>query len=220
MEWGGGAVLKVVLELDSNGMKSGYVTATKIDDKGQRKGKLSLDGVVDLLGEVFNWDALNRQVRLVSKFADTPYLAWGQNGAKWVAVQEIPPAQYFLVPATGQAYAVRLPRLVVAVSNYAAPRIYWAKAGPLELKTKIYPLMIGNIDPMGRACLGSTGLKCERPEHIGRFVRQVIEAPSNGHYLPDTIRLDKFYQALTKRWSPGIGRPYGIPLERLLQDVY
>jgi hypothetical protein len=103
--------MKLILELDSDELKTGFVTATKVGHPGHRKGKVPIQAVIDLLGEVFNWEVAGRKVELISRLTESPLLAIGQNGPKWVAVKTIGPAEYFLVSATGKAYKVNLPRL-------------------------------------------------------------------------------------------------------------
>jgi len=209
----------VILELDEEQIRTGYATVTKVDDKGRRKGKVSLSDVADVLREVFRLDAEGRQVRMVSRFAKNGYLAYGQNGPKWAAVKELPPDDYVLV--AGQAYKVTLPRLVAVVSNYSynGPRIFWTPDDELTPGSKIYPLMIGNIDSHGSVCLGNTGLHCKTPEDMEKYVRQVVEAPANGHYLSAKTNVDKLYRALTKQWAPGIGRKHGTTLGKLLAET-
>lgn len=208
---------KVILELDDADIITGYIPVTKVDGKGQRKGQMPVGDVADLLRDVFDWDAFRRQVKMISRFDDSPFLAWGQNGAKWQAVKVIEPAEYYLVSVSGQAYPVRLPRLVAKVGNYSSTYLFWTDAQELAPKSKIYPLMIGNIDGRGWVCLGSSGLKCQSPDEIDRYIRQVIEVPATGTYLSHTTDLDKLYRTLTKRWAPGIGRKHGITLDKLLK---
>lgn len=209
---------KAILELDDHELRNGYITVTKIDNKGLRKGKMPLSDVADLLRNIFDQDAASRQVRLVSRFQETPYLAWGQNGAKWVAVKDLAPARYYLLSDTGQAYEVKLPRLIVRVSNYAWPLLFWTQATKVEPSTHIYPLMIGNVYPNGQVCLGTTGLKCKTPEAIDQYIRQIIEAPATYHNLPVKVTLDELFATLAKRWNPNIGKAHRIPLNKLLAN--
>lgn len=208
--------MKVILELEQSEIATGYITATKIDDKGSRKGKMPLQVVADLLRGVFDWDASGRQVEMISRFEDSPYIALGQNGSKWVAVKDIPPAPYYLVSVSGQAYQAKLPRLVAKITNYGWPWLFWTPDKTLGLSTRLFPLVIGNIDVNGRVCLGSTGLKCPTPKDIDRYVKQLIEAPSTGTYLPEGTKVDTLYAALAKRWNRSIGKRHAITLKALL----
>lgn len=208
--------MKVILELDEEDIRSGYITATKADEKGQRRGKMPLNDVADLLREVFNWDAAGRQVKLISRFANSPFLAWGQNGAKWVAIKVIEPTEYYLVSVSGTAYQVRLPRLIARVGSHSSTFLFWTDAAELTPVTRIYPLMIGNIDSHGWVCLGSSGLKCKSPDEIDSYIRQVVEVPATGTYLPEKTKVDKLYAQLARGWAQGIGRRHGITLEKLL----
>lgn len=204
----------VILELDTEQLHTGYLTAIKKDEKGRRKGKMPLSAVADLLHEIFDWEAARRPVRMFNRFEESPYIALGQNGTKWEAVKEIAPAEYYLVSATGMAYQVTLPRLIVRVGNHITwPKIFWTGAEPLSLSTKIYPLVIGNTYNDGRVCTGTTGLKCTNPEDIDRYIRQIIESPASHTVTGNT---DKLYRALATGWAPGIGRKNGITLKRLI----
>ena len=206
----------VILELNRADLASGYITATKIDDKGQRKGKMPLSDVADLLQDIFRFDAGKREVRMISRFEDSPFLAWGQNGSKWVAVKVIEPGSYYLVSVSGKAYEVKLPRLIAKVGNHSSTFLYWVEDGPLTPETKCYPLMIGNIDWRGWVCLGTSGLRCESPDSIDEYVRKVIEVPATGTYLTNPNHMDKLYQTLTKRWASGIGRKHAVKLSKII----
>lgn len=205
---------KVILELDDAEIVTGYVTATKIDEKGQRKGKMPLQAVADLFGQVFDLEAESRRVSMVTRFAQTEMIAFGANGPKWQAIKEIQPADYYLVSATEKAYKVHLPRLVIFVGNYIRwPRLFWTPDAELTTDSKLYPLIIGNTYNDGRVCTGNTGLKCRTPDEIDTYVRRLIESPAT-HTV--TKHTDRMYKALEKRWAPGIGRKHGIPLAKLL----
>jgi hypothetical protein len=209
--------LKAVIELDMAKLHEGFVSITKVDDKGERKGAIPLEQFAALMQDVFHWEMASRKVTMISRFANSPFIAWGQNGARWAAVKEIQPAEYYLVAvASGEAYAAKIPRLVVRVSNYGTPLIYWTPDEQLAPATKISPLMISNISSEGRVCMGTTGLKCKSPDDIDKFIRQVIEAPADGAYLLGRTKLEKLYRALSRKWAPGIGKRYGITLEKLL----
>lgn len=209
---------KVILELDSVEIITGYITTTKIDDKGQRKGKMPLQAVADLLGDVFHLDAEGRKVTMVTRFAQTALIAFGSNGPKWQAVKEIPPAEYYLISATGKAYKVNIPRLVVFVGNYVNwPRIFWTPDGVLTPDSKLFPLIIGNTYADGKVCTGNTGLKCRTPDEIDAYIRKLIESPAS-HTV--TMHTDRLYKALeTRGWAPGIGRKHGITVAKLLAQI-
>jgi len=209
---------EIILAINDQGLRDGYVKVTKVDEKGRRQGLTPLSQVADLLREIFENDAARRPVRLVSKFEQSPYLAWGQNGARWTAVQELPPAGYFLTVA-GKAYKVALPRLIAKVSNYGDSFLWWTDAEQLTPETKAFPLMIGNIDYRGWICIGTTGLKCETPEEIGKFVKRVIEAPTTGAYLEGKGSVDTWYQNLTVEWDKSVGAKHGVALKRILGNT-
>lgn len=208
--------MKVIPELDDEQIRMGFVRTTVVDEKGERTGLISVGDLVQLVGRVFRWDLQHREVKLVSRFDESPFLAFGQNGGRWVAVKDIPPDEYFLTTVTGLAYRVRLPRLVAKVGNYGSSALFWTDAEVLDAQSSLYPLMIGNISDTGWVCLGSTGLKCEKPENIDKFVRQAIEAPTTGTYLTANTRVERLYEQLAKRWAPGIGRKHRTTLKRLI----
>lgn len=209
---------RVILELDKWALSTGYIPVTKVDERGHRKGQMPLSEVATLLHDVFNWDASRRQVTMISRFEDSPFLAFGQNGTKWVAVKVIEPAEYYLVSVSGQAYPVRLPRLVAKVGNHSSTYLFWTEAGELTPKTRLYPLMIGNINKSGWVCIGTGNVRCKSPDEIDQYIRQVIEVPATGTYLEDKTQLDKLYRSLTRRWRTSIGRRHAITLERLWRE--
>lgn len=208
--------MKVVLELDEETLQEGYVRVTKVTDKGHRKGQMPLNAVVDLLQDVFRWEVSRRGIRLVSKFDAHGFLAYGQNGAKWVALKVVPPGEYYLV-TDGSTYLVRLPRIVALVGNYTSPHIWWTPSASVSGRSWLFPLMIGNVASNGAACVGSTGLRCERPEEIDQFVKQLLEAPTTGHLLQEPA--DSLYESLARQWDPTVGAKYGITVRALLEAL-
>jgi hypothetical protein len=212
--------LRATIILDDDQVRSGYVPATIHEEQGDRSGLMTITDFANLVGRVFRWSLAGAEVRMISKFDDFPYVAFGQNGDRWVAVKEIPPGEYYLTTVTGLAVRVNLPKLVARVTNEGSSYVFWTEDEKISLKSKLYPLMIGNISEAGWICLGTTRLKCARPEDIESFIRQVVEAPTTGTYLSDKTRVEQLYKALERKWAPGIGRKRATTLEKLLAGSY
>lgn len=206
----------IVLTLDEASIERGFIHTTKITALGRRSGYMELTGVMDLLNEVFRWETRRRDIKLFSRFTEHPYVAFGQNGSRWQAVKDISPGEYFLTTVSGGAHKVNLPRLVAKISNHGAGYLFWTPDETLTPQSKLYPLVIGNINTDGWICTGTTGLRCEKPDDIDKYVRQVIEAPSTGTYIPAGVNVERFYRSLEDRWDESVGAKHGITLDTLI----
>lgn len=209
---------KVILELDDEQLRAGYAQVTKVDTIGTRKGSMLLSEVNDLLGDIFQWEAARRTVSMVSRFTRSSLIAFGANGAKWKAVKEIPPAEYYLVAADGSAHRVDLPRLIAGVDSHMTwPRVFWTPVAEVTPDTMIYPLIIGNTYEDGRVCTGNTGLKCKAVDEVDKYIRQLIETPATHTVTGGT---EKLYRKLAERgWDQSIGKKHGISLHELLRQM-
>lgn len=211
-------VEEVVLRLNRDALLEGYVPMTKVTPKGRRTVKLRLPDVATLLNQFFNWEIATRKVTMVSRFANAGFIAYGESSGRWRAIKEIPASNYVLVSATGSAYPVDIPRVVILASNQGASYIYWTdEPGELHPDSRLYPLMVGNISSNGWICIGSSGLRCTAVTEIDKFARGVIEAPSTGTYC-ERQPVDEFFAELRdKGWDTSIGRKHAITLRKLIE---
>lgn len=206
--------MRVVLELDDEDIRTGYIRTTVHEEKGTRTGLITLEDLSEMVGRFHRWELGRRRVRMISRFSDSALLAYGENGRKWEACATIAPADYYLISATGKVYHVHLPRLVVWVSNQRiSPRIFWTGDDVPTPESRLFPLIIGNTYNSGSVCIGNSGLKCKTPKDIDTYIRQLIETQASHTVTNNT---DKLYRALTRKWAPGIGRKYAITLAKLM----
>lgn len=206
----------LIPEFDEAQMAEGFMWVTKVTEEGPHRGLMPVTEVADAMYEFFKWDSAGREVKLVSRLSDSPYIAIGQNGGRWVAIKAVEPGDYTLTTVTGTAYQVKLPRMIARVTNLGSSFLYWTEDETLTAETKLYPMMVGNISANGWICIGSTGITCKSPSDIDKFVRQVIEARTTGTYLHDKDKVDEWFQSLTQQWDVTVGKNYGIKLGDLI----
>lgn len=207
--------MKLTLELDSDLLNEGKCVVVKEINGLCRRGQVDLHTACDLLNQVFQWEAGNRKVEMLTWDQRKHFFAFGQNGHVWRAILDIEPDAYYLIGESGKTYYVQFPRLVAVVGNHQYPKLFWTKANHLSLKSVVYPLAIGNVDSRGNVCLGNTGLVCRRPEEALKFVRQVIEAPSTSHY--NVRDNDALFARLEQQWDSSIGSFWPRTVADLLQ---
>lgn len=209
--------MKVVIELDDDQVRNGYVHATIHEEKGIRAGMIMLDDLSAMLKRVYRWDMEHRPMTMVSRFNQTGLIAYSQNGPRWEAVKEIPPADYYLISESGASYHVNLPRVVAWVGNFCKwPRLFWTPDETLTAESMVYPLIIGNTYDTGVVCLGTTGLQCKAVSDIDAYVRKVIESQATHTVTGGTDQLFKRLEA--DGWDPKIGEKRGMTLAKLLAE--
>jgi hypothetical protein len=206
----------LIPEFDEEQMATGFMWATKVDEYGPHRGLLPVSDVADAMAEFFKWDAADRQVQLISRLSDSPFIAIGQNGGRWVAIKAVEPGDYTLNTVTGLSFQVKLPRMIARVTNFGSSFLFWTEDQVLTADTKIYPMVIGNISSAGWICIGTTGITCKSPGDIDQFVRKVVEARTTGTYLPHQEKVEAWFQTLTEKWDDSVGNKHGITLKQLI----